>query len=633
MPDVKLKELVALLTKEQQQSLYEAFTQQKAKQLEPQQYDIAIIGLGGRYPQSDSHYEFWIKLQQGTNFVQEVPISRWNHSEYYDSQIGKTFIPHKTRCKFGAFLKTHDKFDAAFFDLYPDDVFFMDPQERIALETTWSCIEDAGYTPAKLGKDVGIFSGMTYSEYQKLIPISSHCYVLNSRIAYFFDFQGPAVTSDAGSCSSLIAIHLACQSLMRKECQTALVIGVNVILHPDHYTSASHMLSPTIKPCSSPFGSDDGWIPAEGVVSILLKPLKQALQDKDNIYAVIKSSHICQEGKTSWFMSSSPKQQAKLIQDNFEKSGIHPETISYVEPAANGSLLGDAIEMEGLTTSFSRFTNKKEFCPIGSIKSYVGHGEGVSTLLQLTKVLLQFKSKTLIPLINFEKTNFNIKIENSPFYFQATTQKWEPPIIEINKKQFTLPRRATISSFGAGGNIGHLILEEHITTDILKQTLDYYFIPLSSKTADQLEQTVKNYIEFFEQYQNWDSEWKSNYTLLNIMYTLCIGRIPFQERVVFIVNNLETLVKQLHQFKRKDSNLNIITKHKDSTVNARNGNNQSQIPGYIKNQSWNDLAKLWVQGENIYWEVFFNLYNVRHISLPTYCFQRQSFPIPKPTRP
>ena len=251
----------------------------------------------------------------------------------------------------------------------------MDPQERLALETTWSCIEDAGYVPAKLDKEVGIFSGLTYGEYQKIIPFTTHFCMLNNRIAYFFDFQGPTVTTDAGCSSSLTAIHLACQSLRRKECQTAIVIGANVILHPDHYTSLSPGLSPTTQPVSNPFGTDDGWIPAEGVVSILLKPLPQALQSQDHIYAVIKSSHISQEGKTSWFAAFNPKQQAKLIRDHLEKSGIHPETISYVEAAANGSSLGDAIELEGLTTAFNHFTDKKQFCPLGSVKANVGHGE------------------------------------------------------------------------------------------------------------------------------------------------------------------------------------------------------------------------------------------------------------------
>ena len=635
MNKAKFKELVTSLTAEQQQSLYDTVIQRKTEQATsgnikiPQQYDIAIIGLSGWYPQSDNYYDFWYKLQQGTNFIQGVPESRWDHDQYYNPQVQKSFIPHKTHCKFGAFLKEPDKFDAAFFNLHPDEVCLMDPQERLALETTWACIEDAGYAPENLGEDVGVFSGVAYSEYQKLIPVSNHACMLNNRIAYFFNFQGPAVAIDTGCCSSLTAIHLACQSLMGKECQTAIVVGANIILHPDHYASLSSMLSPTINPFSNPFGTDDGWIPAEGVVSILLKPLKQALQDRDHIYAVIKSSHICQEGKTAWFTAFNPKQQAKLIRENFEKSGIHPETISYVEAAANGSSLGDIIELEGLTTAFNHFTDKRQFCSIGTIKSNVGHGEAVSTLFQLTKVLLQFKTKTLIPLINLKEINTNINIENTPFFFQTTTQKWEPPTVKINENQFAVPRRATISSFGGGGNIGHLILEEHVVEDIKKPTLDFYFIPLSSKTTEQLRQNITGCLKFFEQYGTFGLEQESGYTLLNIMFTLC-GRVQFGERVVFIVQNRETLIEQFHQFLNGESNQSIIVKAKAGTMEAITENKQKQVQSYMENRSWYELAELWVRGLQISWEKFFSSYNVQRLSLPTYCFQRQSFPIPRP---
>lgn len=641
MSKKKLQELVASLTEEQQQSLYEQIVkprtgdQAHGEGKRPRQYDIAIIGLSGRYPQSDNHYDFWQGLQSGKNFIEEVPASRWDHRRYYEPQVNKSFVSQKTRCRFGAFLSSHDAFDASFFQVRPEEARFMDPQARIALETTWSCIEDAGYVPSTLGGNVGIFSGVTYNEYEKSVPISTHSFMLNSRIAYFFDFQGPTVTTDAGCCSSLAAIHLACQSLMEKECETAIIIGTNIILHPDHYTSSSPMLSSGNEPYSKPFGSDDGWVPAEGVVSILLKPLNQALRDHDHVYAIIKSSHICQEGKTAWFNAFSPKQQAKLIQDNFKKSGIHPETISYVEAAANGSSFGDAIEIEGLTSAFSKFTDKKQFCPIGTVKSNVGHAEGASTLFQLTKVLLQFRSKTFVPLISLEQINPNIKIEKTPFYFQTKAETWKPPTITINGKQLALPRRATISSFGAGGNIGHLILEEHVAENRQKQNLDSYFIPLSSKTADQLLQTVKGYLLFFERCRSFDPEWESHFTLLNIMFTLCTGRVPFNERVVFIANDLETLIEKLTLFLQRandtDIITNIITTAEPATIAAIHESSQAQAETYLKSHSWHDLAELWTRGLNISWESFFHAYPVQRIPLPTFYFERRHFSVSKPS--
>ena len=307
------------------------------------------------------------KFKQGMNFIEEVPRNRWKHDDYYQPDAVDSGFVNKTRCKFGAFLNSIDSFDAEFFNIPASEVALMDPQERIALETTWACIEDAGYVPSELGSHVGVFVGMTYNDFQKFIPVTIHSYSLTARISYYFNFQGPAITTDAGCSSSLTAIDLACNALKRNECQTAFVVGSNVILHPQHYTSMPTMLSSSLTPKSQPFGTGDGWFPAEGVVSILLKPLKKVEGDHDHIYGIIKSSHTRQEGKTSWFIASSPKKQAKLIQENFEKSGIRPDTIGYIEAAANGLSLGDEIEWEGLDRAFRRFTDKKHFAPSGRL--------------------------------------------------------------------------------------------------------------------------------------------------------------------------------------------------------------------------------------------------------------------------
>jgi acyl transferase domain-containing protein len=636
MSHINLKEIVGQLTENQQQYLYQKAIQQRVEQQEKNSEakdfawaDIAIIGLSGRYPQSDNHYEFWRKIQARTNFVEEVPISRWNHQDYYDPNNSKFFVPNKTRCRYGSFLKNYDQFDASFFDIRPDEVYFMSPQERIALETTWSCIEDAGYTPEQINQETGVFTGVTNNEYQKLIPVPTYLFTLNARIAYFFNFQGPTITIDAGCASSLGAIQLACESLLDKKCTTAVVVGANIIQHPDHYVGASNMLSPTAEPASTPFGKDDGWIPAEGVVSILLKPLKQAIQDRDHIYATIKSTHVIQSGKTAWFMAFDPKKQAKLIQENFEKSGIHPETISYVEAAANGSVLGDTIEMEGLTAAFRKFTNKKQFCPIGTVKSNIGHSEGVSTLEQITKVLLQFKTQTLYPLIRMKEKNPNMRIDNSPFYLLTTIQTWERPVLQINGKQYAIPRRAAISSFCMGGNMGHLILEEYAVRQKESQNLSAYFIPFSAKSKAQLRQIILSYVEFFTEYSSFSAFLKEDSSLLNIMFTLCVGRVSFAERVVFIAKDLTDLLTQFNQYLQQENSSSIIIRVEDKVVSSSE-NAQHLIEHYWQQQAWHSLAKIWVQGIDIPWQSFFEPYAVQRVPLPTYSFEKQSFPLPKP---
>jgi acyl transferase domain-containing protein len=587
----------------------------------PRPVDIAIIGLSGRFPGSDNHYDFWTGIQSGRNFVEEIPADRWNHRDYLDAALPKTFVPHKTRCRLGAFLREHDQFDAAFFNLSAEEVVMMDPQERLALEAAWACIEDAGYTPAGLGREVGLFSGVTYNEYQKLIPRTTHSCFLTSRLAYFFNFQGPAAALDTGCASSLAAIDAACQNLRAGRCPAAVVIGCNIILHPDHYASLSPELSTSARPESTPFGDGDGWIPAEGAVAVLLKPLDQALRDGDHVYAVIKASATGHEGKTSWFSAFSPKRQAVFLERCFERAGISPETISYVEAAANGSPLGDAIELEGLTTAFRHWTQCEQYCPIGTVKANAGHAEGVSTLLQLTKVLLQFKSGEIYPLLHPARRNPNLRIQETPFRFPVSTEAWDRPTIMLEGKRFSVPRRATISSFGGGGNMGHLILEEAPPRHDKPESLDSYLLPLSARTPEQLSKTIAALLSFFDLIEPLDADWAESYRMLNVMHTLCLGRVGFAQRVALVAVDLESLKEKCRRFLRHESDPDIIMEAKGSSDSA------TDMLQLIDAKVWRELGRRWVNGAEIPWRNFFVQRKARRVPLPTYCFDRQQHAI------
>ena len=583
--------------------------------------DIAIIGLSGRYPGADNHYDFWAGLQGGGNFVREVPAERWNHAEYYDPTLPKAFVPHKTRCRFGAFLRTHDRFDAAFFNLSAAEVVMMDPQERLAMEVVWACVEDAGYTPDALGRDVGLFSGVTYNEYQKLIPRTTHSCFLTSRLAYFFNFHGPAAALDTGCASSMAAIDAACQNLKGGRCRAAVVIGSNVMLHPDHYASLSPELSTSPRPESTPFGDGDGWIPAEGVVAVLLKPVDEAVRDRDHIYAIIKASALGQEGKTSWFSAFSPRSQAAFLQRSFEQAGISPATISYVEAAANGSPLGDAIELEALTTAFGKWTKREHYCPIGTVKANVGHGEGVSTLLQLTKVLLQFKAGEIYPLLHPDRRNSNLRLEETPFRFPAAIEAWDRPTFRFEGKRWSVPRRATISSFGGGGNMGHLILEEPPARQDDPESLTSYLIPLSARTPEQLSRVVAELASFFDRIETLDENWPGSYPLLNVMRTICEGRVSFAARVAFVVTDLGGLKDKCGRFLRHESDPDVIVGAKDPS----RGN--TDAGDLIATQAWEALGRLWVSGADIPWADFFVKRMARRVPLPTYSFERHRYAI------
>lgn len=580
--------------------------------------DIAIIGLNGRFPGADNHYDFWAGLQQGESFVREVPPERWDHREYYDPELPKAFVPHKTRCKYGAFLRGHDLFDAAFFQLSAAEVVMMDPQERLALEVAWGCLEDAGYTPEELGRDVGLFSGVTYNEYQKLIPRTTHSCFLTSRLAYFFNFHGPAAALDTGCSSSLAAIDAACQNLRDRRCRAALVIGSNVILHPDHYASLSSELSTTQRPESTPFGDGDGWIPAEGVVAVLLKPLSDAIRDRDHIYAAIKSSAMGHEGKTSWFSAFSPRSQADFLRRSFAQAGISPETIGYVEAAANGSPLGDAIELEGLATAFRKWTKQIGYCPIGTVKSNTGHGEGVSTLLQLTKLLLQFQAGEIYPVLYPGRRNPALRLDETPFRIPTATEVWGRPQFQWQGKPYSIPRRATISSFGGGGNMGHLILEEAPPSSIYAEAIASYFVPLSARTPEQLRRVVTELLSFFDKLEALGVDVAKDYRLLDIMHTLCRGRVAFAHRVAFVAADLNGLKEKCQRYLRNETDPDII-----SANHGASPENNPDIRQLLAAQSWHDLGKRWAKGEEIPWGDFFVSHHAGKVPLPTYAFDRQ----------
>jgi 3-oxoacyl-(acyl-carrier-protein) synthase len=583
--------------------------------------DIAIIGLSGRFPGADNHYDFWAGLRRGENFVGEVPPERWNHQEYYVAGLPKAFVPHKTRCKYGAFLRSHDRFDAAFFNLSAAEVVMMDPQERLAMEVVWACVEDAGYTPAGLGREVGLFSGITYNEYQKLIPRPTHSCFLTSRLAYGFNFNGPAVALDTGCASSLAALDAACQNLRARRCRAAVAVGSNVVLHPDHYASLSQELSAATRPESVPFGDADGWIPAEGVVAVLLKPLADAARDRDHVYAVIKASALGQEGKSSWFSAISPRHQADFLRRSFARAGISPATISYVEAAANGSPLGDAIELEGLTAAFRDWTKQNQFCPIGTVKANAGHGEGVSTLLQLAKVLLQFKTGEIYPLLHPARRDPNLRLRETPFRFPVETEVWARPTFSHEGKQFAIPRRATISSFGGGGNMGHLILEEAPAIHDVPDSLDSYLIPLSAQTPEQLARMVAELVAFFDRIEALDANWAESYRMLSIMHTLCAGRSAFARRVAFVVADLDGLKDKCRRFPRHEADPDILVKTQDSSGGT------GDLGLLLTTQAWRELGRRWVDGAEIPWGHFFTERQARRVPLPTYDFNRQRFEI------
>ncbi|MFJ6215669.1 SDR family NAD(P)-dependent oxidoreductase [Streptomyces sp. NPDC092296] len=418
---------------------------------------IAIVGLAGRYPQSDDLAEYWATLAGGRDCVTEVPADRWDHERLFDPEVGR---PGRTYSKWGGFLRDIASFDARFFHIAPSEARQLDPQERLFLQTAWRAVEDAGYSRTALSaRRVGVYAGVMHAHYQMygadaglraqgFLPSSLGAAVAN-RVSYCLDLRGPSMTVDTMCSSSLTAIHLACAAIRAGECEVALAGGVNVISHPYRYLQmAQGRFASTDGRCRSFGDGGDGYVPGEGVGVVVLKRLSQAERDGDHVHGVIRGSAINHGGRTNGFTVPSVTAQAEVIAAALRTAGAAPADIDYVEAHGTGTALGDPIEVAALDEVFA---GSGASCPIGSVKSNVGHLESAAGIAALTKVLLQLRHGELVPSLHSEPAN--PRIDFAGVHVQRSREPW--------RSRSGHPGRLTaaISSFGAGGANAHLIVE------------------------------------------------------------------------------------------------------------------------------------------------------------------------------
>ena len=582
--------------------------------------DIAIIGFSGKYPQANDLDTFWENLKNGKDNITEIPETRWNYRDYFDTDKDK---PGKIYSKWGGFIEDIDQFDPLFFNITPNEATYMDPQERLFLETAWNAIEDAGYTKNSLSnKQIGVFVGVMYDEYQffgveeslkgHIIATNPlYAYIAN-RVSYYFNFHGPSISLDTMCSSSLTTVHLACQSIKQGECELAIAGGVNLNLHPNKYIflSRGKFLASDGR-CKSFGVGGDGYVPGEGVGAILLKPLSKALKDGDHIYGVIKGSSINHCGKTNGFTVPSPTAQAALIESSLKNARLDPDSISYVEAHGTGTSLGDPIEMTGLNKAFG---NSKTTKAIGSVKSNIGHLESAAGIAAISKVLLQMRYKHLVPSIHSQTLNPNINWKTTPFVVQQNYAAWDSP---------QYPRRASISSFGAGGSNANVIIEEAPETLPEKDTKPWYLIPLSAKTEKALLQKSKDL-------QAWIShkeQQNETLSLSSLSYTLQVGREHFNHKTVYLVDSITTLKTALatNQIIPSENNPTSPVELQKDLANTL----LHQLTQNIDPQEYKDklqqLAHLYRQNTNIDWSLMYPGTPPHKVPLPTYPFEKKSY--------
>ncbi|WP_150246459.1 SDR family NAD(P)-dependent oxidoreductase, partial [Nocardiopsis quinghaiensis] len=315
---------------------------------------------------------------------------------------------------------------------------------------------------------------------------------LANRVSHFLDLRGPSMTIDTLCSSSLVALHQAVRSIRAGECDQALVAGVRLALSPLHYHAMSSLkaLSPTGR--SRAFDADaDGFVPGEGVITLLLKPLHQALHDHDHIHTLIKGTAVNHGGRTSGLTVPNSTAQQHVITAALEDARTHPDTITLLEAHGTGTPLGDPIEIEGLTHAYRDHTQRHQYCAIGSIKTNIGHLEPAAGLAGLTKIILAMRHKTIPPTLHLNRPNPALTLETTPFYTTTQPTPWHTPP--------NTPRRAGLSAFGMGGVNAHIILQEPPTTpERSPVTVPGHVLRVSGATEAAVRELAAAYAERIE---------------------------------------------------------------------------------------------------------------------------------------
>jgi len=500
-------------------------------------YDgIAIIGMAGRFPGAGSIEEFWANLVAGKESI----------SFFSDAELAESGLDAVALRRFGHYvpargvLEEADCFDAAFFGIHPKEAEVMDPQHRVFLEACWVALERAGYAPDQVRGAVGVFAGATFNTYylsalhqrQDLIELVGAEQVmygnekdyLTSRVAYKLGLKGPALSVSTACSTSLVAIGQACQSLLTYQCDMALAGGVSVTVPQKRgYFFDEGNINSKDGHTRSFDAQAAGTIFSNGVAVVVLKRLEEAVNDGDQIYAVVKAAALNNDGSQRVsFGAPGLEGQARVVAMAHALAGVDNETITCVEAHGTATPLGDPIEVAALTKAFRMGTQAKQFCALGSVKTNVGHLEAAAGVTGLIKIALALRHRTIPASLHFTMPNPKLDLENSPFYVNATLREWET--------KPGIPRRAGVSSFGTGGTNAHVVLEEAPDLPPSGPSRPWQLLILSAKTTDALERTTANLSEYLRKIGTNGEGDAALRELADAAFTLQMGRSEFIHR-------------------------------------------------------------------------------------------------------
>ena len=494
---------------------------------------IAIIGLAGRFPQARTVAEFWQNLRDGVETIHRL-------SDEEIAAAGQTAAARQPNyVNAASVLEDVELFDAAFFGYTPREAEIMDPQQRLFLECAWTALESAGYDAETYRGAIGVYAGVSMSTYllqlfaeRELFKKTSRFQLLigndkdhlPTRVSYKLNLKGPSVAVQTTCSTSLVAVHLACQSLLSGECDMALAGGASIRLpqKSGYFYQEGNISSPDGH-CRTFDARAQGTISGSGVGVVVLKRLADALADGDCVHAVIRGSALNNDGSVKvGYTAPSVEGQAAVIAEALAVAGVEADSVSYVEAHGTATALGDPIEVAALTRAFRQTTKRNNYCALGSVKSNIGHLDAAAGVAGLIKTVLALKHRLLPPSLHYEQPNPKIDFANSPFYVNAQLSEWATN---------GTPRRAGVSSFGIGGTNAHVVLEEAPEQTQTDATAPWQLFVLSAKTPTALDATTANLAAHLRQNPDLD--------LADAAYTLQTGRRAFNHRRMFVCRSSE----------------------------------------------------------------------------------------------
>lgn len=565
--------------------------------------EYAVIGMSCRFPHTPNLEAFWDCLINRRDSVGAFPKQRMDDVKYANA---RTFELYKDlHCRIGTYFDQIDLFDHVFFKLTPAEARVMDPNQRIFLETAIEALENAALTEDDLRKtNTGVFVGYSVNDDNYIdilekndpnIALGNQPSLLAYRLSFLYDMRGPTMIIDTACSSSLVAVHQACQSIALGDCDQAIVGGVNVRIFPAIREITNLGIEAFDGRCRTFDEKAGGTNIGDGVAAIIIKRRDLAEQDGDYIHAIIKGSAVNSDGSSNGLTSPNPEAQTAVLKAAWKQARIQPENLSFIETHGTGTKLGDPIEVLGLTQAFAATTSKKQWCPLGAVKTNIGHLEATSGLAGLIKTILCLQERTLPPNIHYHQPNPLIDFANSAVYPNSE-------LLALKGEKLI----AGVSSFGISGTNCHLIVEEYPQGSSPPAPLKppYVFL-FSVKTAESMITLLTKHLNWIKKHPNLSAN--------DLSFTLARGRNHYDVRISIVADSLSHLSDKLA--------LQI----------ASNSIEEAAAEGiYMKNFSAErtpELTQLYLQNQPIDWNLHFPKGSGRKIPLPTYPFlQKRHWP-------